>query len=135
DTLTRPLSLARERRPLGRVVRCSRNDSSCSGRFAGSHRSFDFLLRAVFRSGDGALLTQVTSITPSRSQSSRPHQIHTTFPTKSSSSSQRPASGRRTRECSAGNIVPFLPVGGPTGRTHSAVARWNCDLRRRSPAL
>src|SRR5207247_7975779 len=135
DTLTRPLSLARERRPLRRAVRCSRNDSRHPSRFAGCDCDLDFLFRALFRSGDRAVLAQATSIASSGSESSRTHQIHTTLPEKSAPRSKRPAAGRRTRERCAGGVVSFFSVGGAFRRTHSAVVGWNCDLCRGGAVL
>src|SRR5205823_5487629 len=111
------------------------NDCPHPGRFAGRHRNTDFLLRAFFRCGDSAFLTQATSIAPSGSKSCRAHEVHTAIPRQSASSSERPVARRRISKRPASGVVSFLLMAGPAGWTHSAMAGWNCDLWRRSAAL
>ncbi len=111
------------------------DDSRGPRHTAGRHLGFDLLFRTLFRSRDSPLLTQATSIAPSGSESRQAHEIHTTFPRKSASRPECPAPGRRTRECSFSSVVSLLLVGGPTGRTDSAVGGRDRDLRNCRAAL
>src|SRR5207249_9395080 len=127
-TLTCPLSLARERRSCGVRVHVIENDCSHPGHFSCRDRDLDFVLRAFFRRGDGAFLTQATSIAPSGRASCRAHEIHKTIPRQSASSSERPAARRRISKRPTGGVVSFLLMAGPAGWTHSAMVGRNCDL-------
>src|SRR5438105_1771862 len=64
-----------------------KDDSRDRGDLAGRHLNFDFLFRTLFGSGDGALLTEATSVAPARSESCEAHEIRTIFPGKSASRS------------------------------------------------
>src|SRR5262249_38982644 len=121
--------------PCGARRRATENDWPDAGHFAGRYHSFDFLLRAFFRCGDGAFPIEATSIAPPGGESFGPYEIHTTFPRKSASSSKRPAARRRIGERDPDRVVPFLLMGGTAGRTRSSVAGWHYDLCRCGAAL
>src|SRR5262249_32681265 len=121
--------------PCGARRRATENDWPHAGHFAGRYRSFDFLLRTLFRSGDGAFPIEATSSAPPAIESAGPYEIHTAFPRKSAASATLTAAWRRIGECDPDRVVSFLLMGGTAGRTRSAVAGWHYDLCRCGAAL